>query len=170
MKYFLPAVVILLLGAFLFLRTGGGEAQLLGRTAPDFNAPDLNGSLHKLADYRGKVVIVDFWATWCPPCRAEMPGFQKLYEKYRDRGLEVLAVNVSNEPRDKVAAFAREHKIAFPILLGPEAEKIQKDYGNIRSIPTSFIIDRQGILRRRMVGYHSPEDFEKDLSSLLEKR
>lgn len=104
----------------------------------------------RLEDYRGQLVLLSFWATWCPPCRAEMPSMQALYEAYRDRGLVVLAVSLDVQGRRVVAPFVEERKLTFPVLLDPRGRG-QAAYG-VGSIPTSFLVDRRGRIVSREVG------------------
>jgi len=138
--------------------------------APNFSAPTLGGGTTSLADYQGKVIILDFWATWCPPCRMEMPGFQAIYEKYKDKGLVILAANTSNETVRVIKPFVVENHLTFPILFGPEIGKISRAYDAGQSIPVSFIIDRKGNIRDKLVGYHPVDDFEKKIKTLLEEK
>jgi len=121
----------------------------LGRYAPDFTLPDMNGETVTLSDWRGRVVLLNFWASWCAPCRQEMPLLQATYETYRDAGVMVLAVNLREERR-RVAAFVEDLKLDFPVLLDEKA-----DVGTlyrVRGAPTTYFIDRDGVIRQRYVG------------------
>lgn len=122
----------------------------LGQTAPDFTFPDLDGRKVSLSDYRGKVVLVNIWATWCPPCREEMPSMQKLYERFKGQDFEILAVSIDADGREAVAPFVQQMNLTFPALLDPN-EKIRSLYA-ITGVPESFIIDRNGILVERVIG------------------
>ena len=119
--------------------------------APALRLHDLDGSLHDLADLRGRLVLVNFWATWCPPCRREMPSLERLYQQLRDRGLTVLAVDVG-EDADTVFAFTGQLEPApsFPLLLDPESRTVE-DW-RVKGLPTSFLIDPQGRVIFRAVG------------------
>ena len=119
--------------------------------APDFTLEDMDGESYKLHDYRGKVVLVNFWATWCPPCRKEMPALEALYKKLGGDSFAVLAVNQWEDP-DHVCAYTGELNVfpTFPILFDPES-KITADYG-VKGLPTSFLIDKKGRLAYRAVG------------------
>ena len=119
--------------------------------APDFTLEDMDGESYKLHDYRGKVVLVNFWATWCPPCRKEMPALEALYKKLGGDSFAVLAVNQWEDP-DHVFAYTGELNVfpTFPILFYPES-KISADYG-VKGLPTSFLIDKKGRLAYRAVG------------------
>ncbi|MBI3121735.1 MAG: TlpA family protein disulfide reductase [candidate division NC10 bacterium] len=113
-----------------------------GAVAPDFVLPTLAGPPIRLSDHQGKVVLLNFWATWCPPCRAEMPSMEKLYRAYRDRGLVILAVSGDRTGRSVVESFVQERGVTFPILLDSPGE-VFAQYG-VRGLPTSYLLDRQG--------------------------
>ena len=140
-------------------------ARMVYKAAPDFRLLDIYGSERKLSDFEGKVVILDFWATWCPPCKAEIPHFIELYDKYKDKGLEIIGVALDWNA-DKVAArFAEENNINYTILLGNR--DVTDLYGGIMSIPTTFVIDRNGGIRKKYIGYRDKEVFEEDIKELL---
>ena len=131
-----------------------------GLEVPNFAFPDINGKQISLSDHRGKVVLVNVWATWCPPCRQEMPSMQRLYEKFKGENLEILAVSIDSEGGEAVAPFMRKMHLTFPALLDPE-ETIIPLYG-ITGVPESFIIDKDGILVEKIVGpmnWATPEVF-----------
>jgi peroxiredoxin len=110
--------------------------------APEFALADLAGNRVRLSDHRGNVVLLNFWATWCPPCRAEMPSMEKLYQVYRDRGLVILAISGDRTNRSTVETFVQELGVTFPILLDPAGE-VFAQYG-VRGLPTSYLLDRRG--------------------------
>jgi thiol-disulfide isomerase/thioredoxin len=118
--------------------------------APDFTLPALSGGSVRLADLRGKAVVVNFWATWCVPCRAEMPTLEDLYRRYKGEGLEVLAVNLDRLSVAGVEAFMREVKLSFPILLDPDWSTTRL-YG-VMGLPTTYLVDRTGQVVVREVG------------------
>ena len=131
-----------------------------GLEMPNFTFPDINGKEVSLSDHRGKVVLVNVWATWCPPCRQEMPSMQSLYEKFKGENFEILAVSIDSEGREAVAPFMRKMNLTFPALLDP-GETIRSLYG-ITGVPESFIIDKQGILVEKIIGpinWATPEVF-----------
>ncbi|MEZ4415375.1 MAG: TlpA disulfide reductase family protein [Gemmatimonadota bacterium] len=130
-----------------------------GVAAPTFAYPSLEGDTLDLADYRGKVVLVNLWATWCAPCRSEMPSMQRLYEEMKDRPFEILAVNVDarfgevdvgGRPGGDVPAFVSELGLTFPILLNPAGE-IQREY-QTTGLPESFLVGPDGVIRRKVAG------------------
>jgi cytochrome c-type biogenesis protein len=118
-------------------------------TPVDFTLPLLDGTQCRLSDLQGKVVFLNFWATWCPPCRAEMPSMEAVYQQLRDRGFEILAVNIQ-EGAASVSAFMKENKLSFPVALD-ESGKISGLYG-VQAIPTSYIIDKRGLIVSRLTG------------------
>lgn len=134
-----------------FLATKEGLA--LGETAPDFELETLEGEKVKLSDYRGKKVILNFWATWCPPCRAEMPHMQKYYEQQAEKdNVEVLAVNLTTKDHgmEKITSFVSEYKLSFPILL--DSEGAMGSVYQAVTIPTSYILDSEGRVQSKFVG------------------
>jgi len=122
-----------------------------GFLAPDFRLPLLGGGEVALSELRGQVVIVNLWASWCPPCRAEMPPLQEAYEVYRDRGLEILAVNTTYQDSQAAAArFVQEYGLTFPVPLDQTGE-VSRSY-LLRALPTSFFIDRDGVIQTVVIG------------------
>lgn len=117
--------------------------------APDFNLPDMGGEMHTLADYKGKPAIINFWTTWCPPCRAELPSMNRAWEKVKDDGIEMIAVNVG-ESEDTIFTFMGDYPIDFTVLLDESGEIINQ--WPIRGLPTTFILDKQGNIVYRAIG------------------
>ncbi|WP_168188844.1 peroxiredoxin family protein [Thermoflavimicrobium daqui] len=134
-----------------------------GKPAPKFNLVTLEGKSVKLSDYRGKKVILNFWATWCPPCQAEMPHMQKFYEKNKENGVEILAVNLTSMDKGTAAIrkFVKDYRLTFPILLDKDGA-VGSQYQAI-SIPTSYILDANGVVVKKILG---PMD-ENMLESLV---
>lgn len=147
----------------LFLAMTMPAAAQVGKQAPPFSLENTEGKTVKLEDLKGKVIVLNFWATWCPPCRAEIPDFIKVYDKYKSKGVEILGVSLDHKGWEVVRPFVKSNKINYPVLLGDQ--RIAQAYGNIRSIPTTFIIDRKG----KVVDQHVGAMSEKDLVKLFEK-
>jgi len=125
-------------------------AGLLGQPAPDFNLPLVGGGSVRLSDLRGKVVLVNFWATWCPPCRAEMPSMERLYAQTRQDGFEILAVNVEVDGLEMLPGFLKDHPHNFPVAVDVEGE-VQTTYGVFR-FPESFLVDAKGVIVEHIIG------------------
>jgi peroxiredoxin len=136
----------------------------VGQPAPDFSLPDLSGNSVTLSSYRGqKVVLMDFWATWCGPCRMAMPGLQDLQDKFKDRGLEILSVN-QGETAEPVRNFIQRKKYSFHVILDQDGA-IGGQYG-VRGIPTLVLVDKKGVVQWLRVGYSENDD---ELRQLLER-
>jgi cytochrome c biogenesis protein CcmG/thiol:disulfide interchange protein DsbE len=132
--------------------------------APDFALQTLDGETVRLSDYRGQVVLINTWATWCPPCRDEMPDLEAYYRRRQADGFVVLAVN-SQESPGTVAAFLEEHNFTFPVLLDPDGV-VTKDY-RVYGLPTSFFIGRDGVVRGVWSGRLSPKQLKELVDPLL---
>lgn len=123
-----------------------------GHVPPNLTLKDLNGNPVSLSDYRGKTVYLNFWATWCPPCRAEMPHMEQFYNDFKKDGVEVLAVNLTEteKNRDDVPAFVKEFGLTFPVLMDEESEGLV-DF-KVMAYPTTYVIDKNGIIAERFQG------------------
>ena len=133
--------------------------------APELTLNDPQGISHALADYRGQVVLINLWATWCIPCTKEMPTLQDYYENYRDRGFVVIAVN-DGEPAADVLHFATEYDLSFPIWLDPTYKATEQAFKTM-NLPSSFVIDREGIVRFMWVGGISREMLDQHITPLI---
>jgi len=130
-----------------------------GHIAPDFALKTLEGKTVRLSEFRGKkVVLINFWATWCPPCRSEMPTMQQIYTEYKGKGFEILAINIERDSKEEILEFMKELRLTFPVLLDSDM-KVTRTYRLI-GLPVSMLIDRQGIIRSKTIGYHDWTDKE----------
>jgi peroxiredoxin len=144
------ALVFLLQGKELLFKEAKGSRLQKGQPAPDFVFPGLDGKMVRLSDYRGKVLFLNVWATWCPPCREEMPSMERLYNELKGNNFEIVAISIDASGGKKVAPFVKEHNLSFPVLLDPEGA-IKNRYG-ITGVPESFIINGQGIIEKVVIG------------------
>jgi peroxiredoxin len=160
-----------------FLRPAFGFLSLLSLTAvlhaepvaptpaPAWKLKDVNGNVVSSAQFKGKVVVVDFWATWCPPCRAEMPGYVALQKKYRDAGLVIIGVSVDRQGPGVVKKFIADMHVDYQIVMADD--DIPTAFGGMDAIPTTFIIDRAGNIRDRKVGQVPTADYEQTVLQYL---
>jgi peroxiredoxin len=123
--------------------------------APDFALPDIDGVIHRLSDHRGQVVIVNFWATWCPPCREEMPSMQRAWQRLKEEGIPILAIDVG-EDEDTIFTFTADYPVDFPLLMDRDSSVTQQ--WPVRGLPTTFVIDPQGRIAYRAIGSRDWED------------
>ena len=138
----------------------------IGSRLPDFSVKDLQGRAVSSADLRGKVVLIDFWATWCQPCKKEMPGYQKLLDRYSPNGFAVIGFKFDTmmDMEDPVL-FAKKMGVRYPLAVA--SDDLKQKFGGIEGLPTTLIYDRQGILRKKVIGFEYTEAFEADLKPLL---
>ncbi|SEM17060.1 Peroxiredoxin [Mesobacillus persicus] len=141
------------------LQQGMKMSADVSKQAPEFSLRTLEGNEVKLSDYKGKKVIINFWATWCPPCKAEMPAMQKLYERVNGQ-FDLLAINI--DPKNDVAGFVNDNRITFPVLLD-ESGKINESY-SILSVPTTFLVDEKGIIVKKHIGAMTLDQMEEFIS------
>ncbi|MGD0884490.1 MAG: TlpA disulfide reductase family protein [Thermodesulfovibrionales bacterium] len=152
-------VLIVLIFVFITAETPSpwGIDELVGKKAPPFTLNDIQGRSVSLSSLQGKVVLITFWATWCPPCREEMPSLNELYKKYRNQGLIVLAVSTDRSVSG-IKDFLSKHPVDFEILLGPDTQTSRQF--RVFSLPTSFLLDKSGVVMKRYLGeeqWDSPE-------------
>ena len=136
------------------------------KPAPNFTLKDANGNLVNLADYRGKVVLVNFWATWCGPCEAEIPWFVEFEQKYKDRGFAVVGISMDDDGWKAVRPYIASHKINYRVVIGSEV--VSQQFGDIDSLPTSFVLDRQGRIATNHVGLVDKRDYQNEILALLQ--
>ncbi len=156
-------VFVFALALFMLSACSQGSAIEIGASAPDFSLADINGKTVSLSAFNGKVVILDFFAGWCPPCRQEIPDFIELEKSYSDKGFAMIGVALANAGEAK--EFAGKMGINYPVLV--DDGKVSGIYGPIRSIPTTFIIDKSGKVVKVYIGYRPKNIFEADIKELL---
>ena len=154
------------------------EAEAAGNTmkqdarrkpAPDFALKDANGATVKLSDYKGKAVLLDFWATWCGPCKIEIPWFTEFEQTYKDRGFAVVGVSMDEDGWTVVKPYLEEHKVNYRVLLGND--EVGQAFGGVDSLPTTFLIDRSGRIAFAHIGLSTSKDgFKNEISQLLGDR
>jgi peroxiredoxin len=136
------------------------------KPAPDFTLQDSNGATVSLADYRGKVVLLNFWATWCGPCKIEIPWFMEFEQQYKNKGFEVLGVSMDDDGWEAVKPYITEKKMNYRVVLGNDS--VAKDYGGIDALPTTFVINQDGKIVASHVGLVNKDDYLKEIQNLLE--
>ena len=139
-------------------------APVIGREAPDFTLEDLDGNSIRLNDLRGKVVFLNFWATWCPPCRAEMPDIEEIYQQYKDQDVVILGIDIQESP-NKVRSFVKDGGYTWTMLLDETA--VAANLYNVRAIPTSYFIDREGIIKAISIGGMSSATIKAKLADAM---
>jgi thiol-disulfide isomerase/thioredoxin len=157
-KYLVLSILVM---ALLVSCTARNETSA---AASDFKLQDLNGKIVKLSDFKGKAVLIDFWATWCPPCRESIPGIEKLYKTYAGKGLVVLSISLDEGDWDSVKAFATERGITYPVLKGTEDVASQFQ---VRTIPMLVIINKEGKIVKRYLGFGDDYELDKDIKAVL---
>ena len=159
----IPTLAATLLG--LYLTTFAAEPQKTPMAAPDWQLQNLEGQPVKLSDFKGKVVLLNFWATWCPPCREEIPDLVSLQQQYAAQGLVVLGISMDAGGPTLVASFAKKLEINYPVVMGNA--KIAAAYGGLRGLPTTFIIGRKGNLVDGLEGATDRASLEVKIKPLL---
>jgi peroxiredoxin len=158
------AFILIAILAPAVLVAGCTRTEQRSAKAPDFTLQDLSGKNVHLADLRGKVVMVEFWATWCPPCRASIPEIERLHRNYQGKGLVTLGISVDEGGWDEVSAFARDAGISYTILKGDE--EVMSEY-MVRAIPATFLVDKNGMIVKQYTGEGYGDDMDRDIRSLL---
>jgi thiol-disulfide isomerase/thioredoxin len=145
------------------------DAKAAGKPAPlDFTLKDMNGVDVKLASFKGKPIIVNFWATWCGPCRAEIPSLVELQTQYGEEGKDVVILGISvDDPVEKLKPYAAQMKMNYPVLVGNGRDDVQDAFGPLWGIPVTVFIDRDGKIAKKHSGIASKEQFEQEIKALL---
>ena len=164
------AVVVALMlyfGAHKARHAGAASAASLATSsmAPDFTLPSLDGKEMKLSDLRGKAVLLNFWATWCGPCKIEMPWFVDLQNQYGGRGLQIVGVAMDDASKEDIAKFAKDMGVNYPILIGKEA--VGDEYGGVPALPESFFIGRDGKVVDKIIGLKGKAEIEDTIKKML---
>ncbi len=153
---------LFLIVCILALASAVGAAA---KAAPNFTLPDiLQGKSYSLSQFKGKVVMVNFFTFFCQPCREEMPDLNKIYKDYQAKGLQVLGIGLSSDPT-QLRFLVKQIGLDYPVLAGND--QVSKDYGNVELVPTTFIIDKQGNIAHKILGTRKKEEFEKMIQALL---
>lgn len=166
-KKFSAGLGLLMLGLIIW-SSGSGFPDQSFPPAPDFRLIDLEGKTHTLSDYQGKILLINFWATWCPPCRAEIPDFVEVYASKKSQGLEILGVSVDNLAPSALKNFVSRLKINYPVALA--TEKIILDYQPGEYIPTTIVLDKKGRIRHKHVGQLDKETLLSIFDSLSQEK
>lgn len=157
-------------GKYLSRERAHGPLKLVGDVkgvpAPDFTLPSLDGRTVKLSEFRGKAVVLNFWATWCPPCKEEMPWFADLQKRYGNDGLVVIGVAMDDSSPASIAKFASQLGVNYPVLLG--TDQVSDDYGDVQYLPTTFYIARDGTIMDKVTGLAGRPEIEKDVRKVLD--
>jgi peroxiredoxin len=165
-------LAMLATGRFLDRARRHASVKLVGDVrgihAPDFELSTLDGKRVRLSDYRGKAVLLNFWATWCSPCKVEMPWFVDLQKRYANDGLVILGVAMDDSDTPKIAQFASEMGVNYPVLLG--TDQVSEEYGNVQYLPTSFYIDRDGRIVGKGTGLLGRNEIEENVRKALASR
>jgi peroxiredoxin len=161
-------VALCLLGLYVAGRRAAQKpkATASGNSAPDFTVTDIDGNKLSLSDYRGKVVLLDFWATWCTPCRAEIPHFVEMQQKLGPQGFQVIGISMDDEAKP-VKEFSQQFKINYPVSIGDD--KLAQSFGGVLGLPVNFIIDRDGRIIGKYLGATETSVFDKAVGDLLAK-
>jgi thiol-disulfide isomerase/thioredoxin len=141
-------------------------ARLQSGTAPDFSLESLDGKTLRLSDFRGKAVLLNFWATWCAPCKIEMPWFIDLQKQYASQGLQIVGVAMDDASKEDIAKFAKDMGVNYPILIGKES--VGQEYGGVDGLPESFLIARDGHIVDRIIGLRGKAEIENSIKKALD--
>lgn len=165
MRRFLPSLLVVVA---VILSSCGKRAEIFQpRPAPKWALKDVNGQTVSSEQFKGKVVVIDFWATWCGPCLAEIPGYVELQKKYAGEGVAIVGISLDQQGPEVVKEFIARSGVNYQIVMGDDT--VADAFGGVTAIPTTFIIDRTGTIRDRKSGAESTEDFEKRILAVLKR-
>ena len=162
--------LMLYVGFHAARRTGPGFAPHFTQSslAPDFSLESLDGKTMRLSDLRGKAVLLNFWATWCGPCKIEMPWFVELQNRYASQGLQIVGVAMDDASKEDIGKFAKEMGVNYPILIGKES--VGDEYGGVPALPESFLIGRDGKIVDKIIGLRGKAEIEDSVKKALDTR
>src|SRR5512140_893060 len=168
------ALVVVLAGALLLYRnwqtgTEEGPGTAVGpsgpRIAPSFALPDTNGNIYSSAQLAGKPAVINFFATWCPPCREEIPGFVEVYNRHKEKGFELVGISLDTDSRKEMPGFLMNNRIGYRVLFGDVATA--RAYGGVSALPTTFFVGKDGEIKNVHIGYMDKDAFDKEVRKLL---
>jgi peroxiredoxin len=162
-------VIVLVISIYLFPAVKDrlaftGNKPAINEMAPEFSMKDLTGKNVRLSDFKGKVVLVNFWASWCPPCKMEIPGFQKTYAAYKEKGFTIIGISTD----DVSQSIIKDMGMTFPVVVADD--KVIRDYGNISGIPTSFLVGRDGRIIKKVMGMYFESSLKSDVENALKRK
>ena len=173
----LLALIVVLAGLLLIYRNWQQEREVTkvepgtaawpsgSRTAPPFSLKDTNGNIYSSAQLAGKPVVINFFATWCPPCREEIPGFVEVYNKHKGKGFELIGISLDTDSRENMPGFIMNNKVEYRILFGDL--DTARAYGGVAALPTTFFVGKDGEIKNIHVGYIGKDAFDKEVMKLL---
>ncbi|MCK4225233.1 MAG: TlpA family protein disulfide reductase [candidate division Zixibacteria bacterium] len=158
-------LIISLFLLLILIQCGGNPHQGNPNPGFDFSLPDLDGEIHSMKDFSGRILVLNFWATWCPPCLEEVPKLNDLYDRYKNKGVQVVGIALDKDSLELVVPFVKESKIDYPILVGNT--QILSNLKNFKGVPTTLLFDKKGKIQKRFDGSFDLEQLEESLQSLL---
>ncbi len=161
-------VALCLVGLYLASRHSAPKPKVAasGNAAPDFTVTDIDGHKLALSDFKGKVVLLDFWATWCAPCRAEIPHFVEMQNKYGSQGFQVIGISMDDDAKP-VREFYQQYKMNYPLAVGDD--KLADRFGGVMGLPVNFLIDREGRIHSKHLGATDVSVFDEEVTALLKE-
>ena len=168
-RAFAAKAAVSLFPAFLFFTLLASTPVFAGQKAPQFSLPSAkDGTVVNMKDYLGKVVLVNFFTTWCPPCRQEIPSLISLHKEYGPKGFSVIAISLDDDSSKVVAKFVDKMEIIYPVLMADD--NVSRDFGGVIGIPTSFLVDQKGEVVKRFNGFVTHEVLQQEIEGLLKTK